>query len=134
VTAFTYRLSASGVKRTARTPAFSFLELGDAHCIAPELFLNHAQWNVALFQVEDLRRPAKPLRQRYEIRVGRDHREAICFRPVPDDLISGARQSDVAEVRQAGKQRAQPLHQARRQVLAEEQFHPMLTLRPISAA
>lgn len=58
----------------------------------------------------------------------------FALRPAPDAFVGSVRQSCVTDVRQDGKRRMQPLYQSRRQVLVKQQFHPILTLRPISAA
>ena len=74
------------------------------------------------------------LGQGNEVRAGSDDRKIIISSPVPYLLVIGLLQSDIAHMRQPRKQQVQTIHQTRRQILIEKQFHPRFVLRPTSAA
>jgi len=69
-----------------------------------------------------------------EIRVSSDDHKSVIPSIMPDLLIVCLLQPNVAHMCQPRKKQAQTIHQTRRKVFVEKQFHPRFALRPTSAA
>jgi hypothetical protein len=114
-----------------------FPELGDAHCASPQQIFNDPEREVAFLKVDHLRRRSEATRHSDKVGIGGHNPEMVILRPCPDILVVSLLQSDIANVRQAREQQAQPVTRRGDRFSSRSSFkqlQPRFALRPVSAA
>ncbi len=79
-----------------------FFEFGNPNRILAKEFFDYVEGEITALKANEFRRRSFPLVQSYKIGVRRDHRIALVPCPIPDFLVSGLFEADIAYVDQAG--------------------------------